>query len=322
MSHGSIPPPRAPRPRLTAPGEIDHHVADMTATASGDVTLGQYQARLAESGQWFPIDGDTNAPLATLVETNSTGPLRLGYGAWRDLLLGAQFENGKGDLVTAGGRTVKNVAGYDLTKFMIGQTGVFGRIATLTTRTYKRPEATLLATFARSHTTLGRLLPSDCRPQWAILTADALLCGYVGDARSIDFYEHSLREHRPTVVSRRSLDDDVAHRASLWRASGEISYRASVPPSRVLDFAQSASLSNWAADAAFGIVVGSCRERDTKIIREHAADVGGTVVYRRADGSLFNVVTNPIEQRLIERLKGAFDPNNALAPLPQQSAVN
>ena len=81
MSHGPIPPPRAPRPRLTAPGEIDHHVADMTATASGDVTLGQYQARLAESGQWFPIDGNSDTPLATLVETNSTGPLRLGYGA-------------------------------------------------------------------------------------------------------------------------------------------------------------------------------------------------------------------------------------------------
>lgn len=322
MSHGPIPTPRAPRPRLTAPGEVDHHIADMTATASGDVTLGQYQARLAQSGQWFPIDGDDDTPLATLIETNSTGPLRLGYGAWRDLLLGAQFENGKRELITAGGRTVKNVAGYDLTKFMIGQTGIFGRVATLTTRTYKRPEAALLATFARSYATLTRLLPSDCRPQWAMLTNDALLCGYVGDAQSIDFYERSMREYRPTDVSRRSLDDDVAHRASLWRASGEITYRASVPPGRVIEFAESAALSSWVADAAFGIVIGSCRERDTKTIREHAANFDGTVVYRRPDGSLFNVVTNPIEQRLLERLKGAFDPNNTLAPLPQQAAAN
>ena len=200
---------------------------------------------------------------------------------------------------------MKNVAGYDLTKFMIGQTGVFGRIATLTTRTYKQPEASLLATFARSYATLNRLLPSDCRPQWAVLTADALLCGYVGDAQSIDFYERSLREHRATDIARRSLDEDVAHRAMLWQASGDITFRASVPPSRVLDFAQSAALSNWAADAAFGIVIGSCRERDAKTVREHAANVDGTVVYRRPDGSIFNVVTNAIEQRLLERLKGA-----------------
>ena len=69
---------------------------------------------------------------ALALEMNSTGPLRLGFGAWRDLLLGAQFYNGRGELITAGGRTVKNVAGYDLTKFMVGQRGVFGRLLTLT----------------------------------------------------------------------------------------------------------------------------------------------------------------------------------------------
>ena len=68
----------------------------------------------------YTPDGATKA-LGRLVEHNSSGPLRLGYGAWRDLLLGCQFHNGRGELITAGGRTVKNVAGYDLTKFMVGQ---------------------------------------------------------------------------------------------------------------------------------------------------------------------------------------------------------
>ena len=77
-------------------------------------------------------------------EQNSTGPLRLGYGAWRDLLLGVQFTNGRGELITAGGRTVKNVAGYDLTKFMVGSHGVFGRLVTITTRTYRRPDRALV----------------------------------------------------------------------------------------------------------------------------------------------------------------------------------
>src|SRR5207344_1331571 len=103
------------------------HVEDLSATFAADVTLGAAQAKLREHGQWLPIDGGNDETLGALVERNSTGPLRLGFGAWRDLLLGAQFTNGDGELITAGGRTVKNVAGYDLTKLMVGQRGVFGK---------------------------------------------------------------------------------------------------------------------------------------------------------------------------------------------------
>src|SRR6476646_4802574 len=135
---------RPDRDPLVAPGEADLHVRDMTATFSAALTLSDVQRRLAEVGQWLPIDGDHAATLRELVEQNSTGPLRLGYGAWRDLLLGVQFQNGRGELITAGGRVVKNVAGYDLTKFIVGSAGVFGRIITVTTRTWLRPAGALV----------------------------------------------------------------------------------------------------------------------------------------------------------------------------------
>src|SRR3954452_18449445 len=138
---------RPNREPLVPPGGADLHARDMTATFAADITLRAAQDLLREYNQWLPIDGDPDTPLGTLVDHNSTGPLRLGYGAWRDLLLGVQFTNGKGDLITAGGRTVKNVAGYDLTKLMVGQHGVFGKLVTLTTRTYRRPEAALLGRF-------------------------------------------------------------------------------------------------------------------------------------------------------------------------------
>ena len=125
---------------LVAPGGIECLWRDMTVIVSADVTLDAVQRKLAEQDQWLPIDGDPKATVGQLVSINSTGPLRLGYGAWRDLLLGAQFLDGRDDLITAGGRTVKNVAGYDLTKFMVGQRGVFGRLVTVTTRTYRRPD--------------------------------------------------------------------------------------------------------------------------------------------------------------------------------------
>src|SRR4051794_21753123 len=152
---------RPPRELLVPPDGMDLHVRDMTATFGAGVTLREAQRRLAESGQWLPVDGPADEPLGKLVELNSTGPLRLGYGAWRDLLLGVQFTNGRGDLITAGGRTVKNVAGYDLAKFMVGQRGIFGRIATVTARPYRRPAGAVLVRYEPDLTVVPKLLPSD-----------------------------------------------------------------------------------------------------------------------------------------------------------------
>src|SRR4051812_6146953 len=92
---------RPPREPLVPPGGSDLHQRDMTATFSADLSLHQAQDLLLAASQWLPIDGDPDATLGQLIESNSTGPLRLGYGAWRDLLLGVQFRNGRGDLISA-----------------------------------------------------------------------------------------------------------------------------------------------------------------------------------------------------------------------------
>src|SRR5690349_17338887 len=65
---------RADRTILTAPGTIDHHVGDLTATIAADVALVTVQDTLGAMGQWLPIDGDPQMPVGQLVETNSTGP--------------------------------------------------------------------------------------------------------------------------------------------------------------------------------------------------------------------------------------------------------
>src|SRR5438477_225468 len=169
---------RPQRGPLVSPGDADLHARDMTATFSAEMTIREAQRRLAEVGQWLPIDGPGDQPLGKLVEFNSTGPLRLGYGAWRDLLLGVQFGNGRGELVTAGGRTVKNVAGYDLTKFMVGQRGIFGKLVTVTTRTYRNPDGSVLARHPPDAGIVNQLIPTPHRPHWALLTSESLWCGY------------------------------------------------------------------------------------------------------------------------------------------------
>jgi len=298
---------------LVAPGAIDHHADDMTVTIAADVSLRRMQETVAAKGRWLPIDGEPDLAVGELVEGNSTGPLRLGYGAWRDLLLGAQFRNGRDELITAGGRTVKNVAGYDLTKFMVGQRGVFGKLVTITTRLYQRPAGAILATFPPNVRMIGRLLPSTARPQWALLTSDALLCGYVGDERALEFYENALRvERKPRSVERRTLEQDMEHRERIWRGD----FRVSVPPAKISDFVAVAKPMNWVADAAFGIVLGSGAAEAQ--VCSAAAALSGTATFTPRDaasGPMFEVPS--VQQRqLLERLKKAFDPDNRLAPLP------
>ena len=313
---------RPDREPLVPSGGIDCHVRDMTATVSADLTLGEFQRQLAAHGQWLPIDGDSDQSLRTLVSCDSTGPLRLGYGAWRDLLLGVQFTNGRGELITAGGRTVKNVAGYDLTKFMVGQRGVFGNLLTITTRTYRQPAGAILARHAPDPAIVSRLIPTSLRPQWAVLTADALLCGYLGDASTIGFFRSAIGRTEPVEWVERSLDDDIRRRARLWNYEGNMVFRASVPPAKLPELRAALNGVAWSADAAFGVVVGRFDdESKVDAIRKAILATGGTLKrFRGAYGLAIELSTTPAERQIIERLKDAFDPDRKLDPLPWQTA--
>jgi glycolate oxidase FAD binding subunit len=311
---------RPPREPFVPPGGHELLARDMTATFSADCTLRLVQEKLGEIGQWLPVDGDPDATLGSLIERNSSGPLRLGYGAWRDLLLGVQFTNGRGELISPGGMTVKNVAGYDLTKFIVGSFGVFGRLITFTARTYRKPDGARLARFVANPATLHKLLATPLRPQWSLLTREELLCGYLGDSTTLEWYQSNLGSLEPMEINGRSLDEDIAHRGKLWQtaaADGSLAFRAAVPPASVKAFTDALSSVNWVADPAFGIVTGSTDESGKQRLRDAAKSVGGQVRFGSSSDDL-DVSTNPAERQIIERLKTAFDPDNRLQPLPWQ----
>jgi FAD/FMN-containing dehydrogenase len=130
--------------RVLAPsGVIEHYVADMAVRVAGGTTLADLQAELAKENQWLPIDGVADAAeitVAELIAHNVYGPLRLKHGSTRDLLLGLAFVDGAGQLITVGGRTVKNVAGYDVTRLMVGSLNTLGLITEATLSTTAIPE--------------------------------------------------------------------------------------------------------------------------------------------------------------------------------------
>jgi glycolate oxidase FAD binding subunit len=125
---------------------IDHAVADMTVTVQAGITLEVLQRHLAWQNQWLPVDPPAvggrlpgQRTIGGLIATNSLGPLRMGVGDWRLLVLGMKWVDATGAVLTSGGRTVKNVAGYAVHRLLIGSGGALGAIAEVTLRTFARP---------------------------------------------------------------------------------------------------------------------------------------------------------------------------------------
>jgi glycolate oxidase FAD binding subunit len=118
---------------------VDHAVDDMTVTVEAGMKLTDLQKTLAAKGQFLTIDPrfiSQGATIGGVIATADTGSLRHRYGGVRDVLLGVTFARSDGELVQAGGRVVKNVAGYDLMKLMTGSYGTLGVMTQVTLRTY------------------------------------------------------------------------------------------------------------------------------------------------------------------------------------------
>src|SRR5262249_13808905 len=156
-----------------------------------------------------------------------------------------------------------------------------------------------------------------CRPQWALLNAYSLLCGYLGDEQAIGFYESKLPSCAPKQIGRLTIDEDIAEREKLWtplRAGPH--FRAAVPPSKIAEFAKAAALQTWIADAAFGILIGSHDPHAAARIDTAARAAGGSVTLFDGAGKPSVLSTDPNAKKIVERLKYAFDPDRRLNPLP------
>ncbi len=131
----------------------DYDIANLTVGVESGVSLAEIQAKLAAEGRGYflPLDPQhtQGATVGGIVATNDTGSKRFLYGSHRDYILGIKAVMPNGDIVVAGGKAVKNVAGYDMTKMMIGSMGALGIICEITFRITPRPdaEATLLFPF-------------------------------------------------------------------------------------------------------------------------------------------------------------------------------
>ena len=105
---------------------IEHAAGDLVARVQAGATIGQLAAVLGSAGQQLALDVPAEATVGGVVATGTAGPRRFRYGAPRDLLIGITVVRADGVVAHAGGKVVKNVAGYDLGKLFAGSQGTLG----------------------------------------------------------------------------------------------------------------------------------------------------------------------------------------------------
>jgi glycolate oxidase FAD binding subunit len=123
-------------------GVVGYVPGDLTLVVRGGTTLSEIESVTAEHDQWLPLDpfGTNDGTIGATIATASAGPLATGFGLPRDLLLGLEFVNGRGEVVRGGGKVVKNVAGFDLSRLLTGSWGTLGIITEVSLRLYARPK--------------------------------------------------------------------------------------------------------------------------------------------------------------------------------------
>jgi glycolate oxidase FAD binding subunit len=139
---------------------IDYPARDMTITVQAGLTLAALDAVLRQEQQRLPVDVPlpTRATLGGALSTNASGPRRLGHGTFRDYVIGLSAINDQGAEVKAGGRVVKNVAGYDLCKLLTGAWGTLGILTQLTFKLRPRPELTAVLPIGVTPDQVGPML--------------------------------------------------------------------------------------------------------------------------------------------------------------------
>lgn len=271
---------------------IDYPARDMTITVEAGMRMDTLQATLAQERQRLPIDvaQPERATLGGALATNTSGPRRYGHGTFRDYVIGISAVDADGRLFKAGGRVVKNVAGYDLCKLLIGSRGTLAIVTQVTLKLRPLPEMSALFwmtldSFDEIESRLQQLLTSQTRPvaievlnpaAAALIAASArcelpvnapVLCvGVEGSKREVDWQLDVLSQELTAtgVQECRQVRDHDADR--VWESLTEfqtcaddpLTFEANLRPSQCMAFADRATQLGVAIQvhAGNGLVVG------------------------------------------------------------------
>ena len=324
-------------------GVHDYEPADLTVTAGAGILLGELDGILAARGQWLPVDPPfaPRRTLGGLVSVGTAGPLGTAYGAPRDHVLGLTAVTGDGKVLRLGGRVMKNVAGFDLVKLMVGSRGTLGVVVSASVRLFPRPEEdhVLVCSAAQPEDLLpaaravatGPLVPASAVLLGGAAAVDggaALVVRLHGAATTVAADEARLLPASATF--RRVPADEIAAILEVSRDHGAahpVVVRASALPGRLGEVLDLVSSALPGCDLAADVLAGRVRcgvsatGMDAKALttlRVGVESLGGSVTVERAPAELLQRIPAYGEGgragALGLALRERFDPAGVLSP--------
>jgi len=326
---------------------VEYAPADQIVVAQAGLPLAALQRHLAPQGQWLALDPPWGgrATLGGIVAANAFGPRRARYGSVRDLIVGISFVRADGTAAKGGGKVVKNVAGFDLPRLMVGALGTLGLITTVTFRLHPLPESGETVLFpgldAAQVSSLGtslraaQLEPSSSA---ALSSSDRFDLGvrFEGFAQGVAKQVEGLLE----LGLRMGLGGErlqAAEAEAFWgrhdsvRELGPLRLKVAVPPSRFPDFAGTAlpllfgelspAASAWYPSLGIGFVAGrpagtASAAAAVDSARGEALGLKGSLVVCEASQELRAAVDvwgpPPPAFELMQGLKNRLDPDRRL----------
>ena len=304
---------------------VDYPARDMTITVQAGMPVGELAKVLATEKQQLPIDcPDSSTTVGALVSGSFSGPRQFGYGTSRDYLIGIEAVDGQGRIFHAGGRVVKNVAGYDLCRLMVGSRGQLGVLTQVTFKLKPVPEQTVGIAFGfkngeSADAALEQLNTTQACPvvlDYSHNSADfpiTLRIAVDGNQQSCDWQLETLKrdcsdgaEVPFSPIAGQSIQEYCQDESNHWQIGA---IRIQTLPSKLMTVAQELASNGFASHghAGNGIVY----VRDQNQSGELRSICGNLAQQHSGVVSHWND-KNPTsgENPLADRLQKAFDPNS------------
>jgi glycolate oxidase FAD binding subunit len=226
-------------------GIVEYEPEEFTFTALAGTPVREISQALAEKGQYLPFDpmwAEAGATLGGTVASGVSGPGRFRFGGVRDFILGIRFVDGLGRLLRMGGKVVKNCAGFDLPKFMVGSLGRFGVLAEVTFKVFPTPASRLTLKLPTTGAeAAARILTDAANSRWECDALDLLPDGktvclrLAGPAPALEAVSREILARWPgQVLTAAEADAAWAElREFRWRHPGGALVRVAITPSAV-----------------------------------------------------------------------------------------
>jgi glycolate oxidase FAD binding subunit len=306
----------------------EHTWQDLTCTVEAGCTWSSLQAGLSQHAQHVALDPlwPDHATVGGAIATNDSGSLRFRYGSLRDLVIGMTIVLPDGTIAKTGGKVVKNVAGYDLHKLMIGAFGTLGVVTEVTFRLHAIPRHTesltfsagtaspfapILQTIRGGHFSTQRLqLRQTLEGCFLDVELAALPSALATQSQSLS----ALGQGAGLEVG--AADSDVWHARERMFAENSINFKATMLPTDITYFANYlVSLGGTSVTQTHGIMTAALEAAHAQTlpaIREEFAKRGGTLTLLQPHATLDPWGVAPDTLPLMREVKRRFDPNSIL----------